>query len=719
MKKLEVLAPAGNFENLEIAINSGANAIYFGVKNFNARAKANNFELNDLKQIVKFAHLHHVKMFMTLNILIKNEEIEDVIKVVDKALECKVDAFIVQDIGLATLLLSAYDNIVLHASTQMGVHNLAGAKILQNLGFKRVILSRETSLEEIKLIKKHTNLEIEYFVHGALCVAFSGNCYLSSLCFGESGNRGKCLQPCRMCYKCDLTKGYFFSAKDLCYAEKIKQLQEAGVDSVKIEGRLKRGGYVAQTVKSYKKLINFEANVLKEKNDLKKIFNRGEFNEGEYLFENNFGIINKNQNNNRGEKIGVVKSCKPFKNIYEIIFQSNAKINEGDGLKFVDLINNEINIGVGNVDEMLNNNFKIFSKNCVKINSKVFRTLNINYEKSLIPKKSKIPVEVEFCAMLGKKITIKLLAYGKETIFESDDITQQAKSMPLSKEEVIHNFNKIVDSEFEISQIKTQLDNVFIVKSKLNDLRKKAFEILENNILQDFESDLVKKNNYFNIDKNITNNKEFFGNYKIVNNIDQCKNLKDYFVIFSPEVFSFENVKNFYEQYKKLYTKKIIFLNLPIMATSKEIEIIDLILQNFTQSEIGVVANNLWGLKYINKYNLIAGFGLNIANKFAKNFYYNSGACFYFNSVENFVLNKSSGGNFCGCPTVMTLKHCPVKVIYDNDCNNCKFSKNIKYQLNDGKSFYLRRYKIINCYFELVWDKKIEANSNFIVCDER
>ena len=180
MGNLEVLAPVGSFKNLKLAINSGANAVYFGVKSFNARQKAENVDVEQLFEFVKIAHLHGVKTYMTLNTLIKEDEFKDVLNIVDKAIECDVDAFIVQDIGLATYLLQHYKNIVLYASTQMGIHNLDGAKFVEQLGFKRVVLSREAKLEDIIEIKNTTNLEIEYFVQGALCVAFSGNCYRQS-----------------------------------------------------------------------------------------------------------------------------------------------------------------------------------------------------------------------------------------------------------------------------------------------------------------------------------------------------------------------------------------------------------------------------------------------------------------------------------------------------------------------------------------------------------
>ena len=176
---MELLAPVGDLKSFYAAVYNGADAVYLGLQNFNARMKADNFNVDNIAEIVEFAHIYHVKVYVTINILIQDSEVGEFLATVRACVRAKVDAFIIQDIGMAQLLLAQFPNIVLHASTQMGIHNLAGAKVLEQLGFKRVVLARETKLEDIKLIKTHTKLEIEYFAQGALCVAFSGNCYFN------------------------------------------------------------------------------------------------------------------------------------------------------------------------------------------------------------------------------------------------------------------------------------------------------------------------------------------------------------------------------------------------------------------------------------------------------------------------------------------------------------------------------------------------------------
>ena len=241
------------------AVACGANAVYLGLGNFNARMKAQNFGTDSLRDVVKRAHFFGVKVYVTVNTILQNSELNELFLLVKAAIEAKVDAFLVQDLGVCKLLEENFEGIVLHASTQMGVHNLEGAKIAEKMGIKRVVLSRETTLDDIKAIKQNTSLQLEYFVQGALCVCFSGECYMSSLEQGASGNRGLCKQLCRLPYEARVgdvrRKGYFLSARDLCLAESVKQLREAGISSFKIEGRMRREGYVAKAVSVYRKFV--------------------------------------------------------------------------------------------------------------------------------------------------------------------------------------------------------------------------------------------------------------------------------------------------------------------------------------------------------------------------------------------------------------------------------------------------------------------------------
>jgi putative protease len=269
MNKLELLSPVGDFECLKAAVQNGADTVYLGASSFNARARATNFDEEGLKNAIKYAKLRNVKVNLTLNTLLKDNELPSAISLAVFAYNCGIDAIIVQDLGLASFLHKNYPEIVLHASTQMTVHNLEGVKQLENLGYSRVVLSRELSISEIQNIRKNTNIELEVFVHGALCISYSGQCLFSSMVGNRSGNRGMCAQPCRLPYELYeedklLDKGFLLSPRDQMSMDYLPTLVRIGIDCFKIEGRLKSPEYVATVTKIYRKYIDY----IKENLDL-------------------------------------------------------------------------------------------------------------------------------------------------------------------------------------------------------------------------------------------------------------------------------------------------------------------------------------------------------------------------------------------------------------------------------------------------------------------
>ncbi|MEG1870939.1 MAG: peptidase U32 family protein, partial [Peptostreptococcaceae bacterium] len=289
MKDIELLAPVGSFEALKAAVQNGANAVYLGGKDFSARASANNFDRDELKEAVKYAHIRDVQVFVTANTLIKQDEIESFVEYAKFLYDIDVDAIILQDIGVAKLIKRLLPDFELHASTQMVAHSLEDVKYLENSGFDRVVLARELNVEEIKYICNNTKVDIEVFVHGALCVCYSGQCLMSSMIGNRSGNRGRCAQPCRQKYELiDIHSGevinsdgdYLLSPRDLSTIEEIDKVVDAGIHSLKIEGRMKRPEYVATVISSYRKTVdNYlekrKINVSDETiSDLYTIFNR-------------------------------------------------------------------------------------------------------------------------------------------------------------------------------------------------------------------------------------------------------------------------------------------------------------------------------------------------------------------------------------------------------------------------------------------------------------
>ena len=289
---MEILAPAGAEEQLIAAVRSGADAVYLGTKNFNARSSAGNFDETALKQAVSYCHARGVKVHVTLNTLVNDGELDDLKTAIKEIAASGADAVIVQDLAVAKLLREMCPTIERHASTQMTITNADGVSMAEELGFCRAVLARELSLKEIRRITQAANIEIETFIHGALCMSTSGACYLSSVIGGRSGNRGKCAQPCRLDFRLD-GKPYALSLKDMSFVSHAKELEEAGVCSFKIEGRMKRPEYVASAVNAVKTAVAGEK---PDMTMLKAVFSRSGFTDGYYTAKRNadmFGIRTK------------------------------------------------------------------------------------------------------------------------------------------------------------------------------------------------------------------------------------------------------------------------------------------------------------------------------------------------------------------------------------------------------------------------------------------
>ena len=331
IKGCEILAPAGSKEAFIAAIEAGADAVYVGGTLFNARMNASNFDLNQMKEAVDFAHKRGVCLYVTVNTLIKEEELWEALSYCTKLYEIGVDALIIQDLGLASLLRKNLPDFPLHMSTQGTVYNLEGVNFAAKAGFERVVLSRELSFEEVEYIGKHSNTEIEVFVHGALCMCYSGQCQMSRFLGGRSGNRGECAQPCRLPYKAFDKKGklienlkYPLSPSDLCLIERLGDLIDAGVKSLKIEGRMKSPEYVAQVVSIYRKYVdlyyeNGEYVVSEEDIEkLEQIFNRGGFTEGFFGNDRGKEYLSGNIPKHRGLLIGQVKNPNAGRDLVDI-----------------------------------------------------------------------------------------------------------------------------------------------------------------------------------------------------------------------------------------------------------------------------------------------------------------------------------------------------------------------------------------------------------------
>ena len=719
---LEVLAPVGDENGINVAINSGANAVYFGLPRFNARAKASNITLENLKDIVARCHFFGVRVYVTINTIIKSQEVKDFLNMVKCAIDAKVDAFIVQDFGMAYLLKNTFKGIVLHASTQMGIHNLAGAKQIEELGFTRVVLSRETKLNDIIEIKNNTKLEIEYFVQGALCVAFSGNCYLSSINADKSGNRGECMQLCRLKYSAISNnelqnQGYLLSTTDLCLINNLKQLIDAGVSSFKIEGRLRRYGYIAESVKQYssalKNLDKF--NYKNAENALFKVFNRGQYNKGLYLADNcKREIINEKFQNHRGVCVGKVKEVSPFKTLNQITLSSTHKLNEGDGLKFIKN-GEEISIGVGNVIELKNGLYKIFSNKTPEVNSDVYLTVDSLHESDLVKESKKLNIDVYVELQVNAVPYVR--ARYKDVEFEmyGETVLEPAKNAPISIQNIIECFNKVDNFDF-IPKVTCATTGVFMPKSVLNELRRNVYESFYNKIVAEYEKKNIKKvvESSFELLNLVDDN-----NYSVIVVDKYVKDVENYdMVIFAPNDYSLSTINQFYKEYGKKF-----YLNLPVICNYLDRQVIEKVLSEFDNSKIGLVANNLWALHYAKMgYSVIGGYMLNIANEYTVAYLNSLGINTFIKSIEPILnIEFGYGLTYNGKVSLMTLCHCPYKTTYDyKDCNNCKNNNNLQYVDDIGHEYMVNRYMVAGCYFELKETKNVKVvNKKGVVTDIR
>ena len=412
MKIPELLAPVGSMDHLKVAINAGASSVYLSGKNYGARKFAENFTLDEINEAVNIAHLHNVKVYVTVNTLIKQREVENVINYLSKLYSMGVDAVLVQDLGLIELINEQLPNLKIHASTQMTIENQLKINYIESKGVKRVVLPREMRKEEIENLK--TDMELEIFIHGALCYSYSGQCLMSSFKGGRSGNRGTCAQPCRQKYRVDGIKkhDYYLSPCDLSLYDKLKEISELNVDCIKIEGRMRSKEYLAIVVSNYRKALNkLKSGKTAESEEINLVFNRG-FSEGQLMNTSKRSI----RPGHIGLKIGrVINSAKN-----QIAIRINDDIQsipeKGDGLLIVknnkdygfEISQNPIITTLNHYNKGKNKQVKdLTRKNKVMVVKKVWQNkksnFNLNESDVYLTKRNN----------LNKKVPIKSLVIGK------------------------------------------------------------------------------------------------------------------------------------------------------------------------------------------------------------------------------------------------------------------------------------------------------------------
>lgn len=511
---IELLSPVGDFDCLKAAVQFGANAVYFGGDIFNARSFATNFSKSDLAEAIQYAKLRNVKVNFTLNTLIKDSEFAEAINLVNYVYALGADSIIVQDLGLATYLIKYFPDLPIHGSTQMTVHNLDGALALQDLGFQRVVLSRELTLKEIEYICHNSNIEIETFIHGALCISYSGQCLFSSTIGARSGNRGKCAQPCRLPYALVskeyeksqervLDRGYLLSPRDLCGLKYIPALIEAGVKSLKIEGRMKSPTYVATVTEIYRKYIDLAYSdkpyVINKEDiaELMQAFNRGGFSYGNYPEDPNLNYVYKIKPNNMGLYAGKVTNYNFKKGL--ITFETNQKLELGDKVS----LENENNSYT--ISELIKNNKNIECavagdfikigrvKGNIHCGDKIYKLASKAKDKfisnSLNKEIIKMPLNAQITIQRNSPITLTVFSGDNFSSTQTSNIVPvEALNHPITVGKIKQQLSKTNDTPFEFEHIDVKLDdNLYISQiSAINALRRDCLNDIKVQIVNSF-----------------------------------------------------------------------------------------------------------------------------------------------------------------------------------------------------------------------------------------
>lgn len=496
---MKIVAPAGNMERFYAAVKAGAQEIYMGLKGFGARRNAENFTLEEYKEALDYAHKRGVRIFLTLNTIMMEKEMDFLYENLKVLYEHGLDAVIVQDLGYFRYMKENFPDMEYHGSTQMTVGNHIEAEYLRKIGFKRVVLPREMTFEEIKKIRENTSIELEIFVSGALCICYSGNCYMSSFIGSRSGNRGMCAQPCRKEYTDSRgNKGYLLSPKDqLLGYDEIQKLKEIGIESIKVEGRMKDPNYVFETVGYYSQIINGE----KAEERVSEIFNRG-YSKG-YFHGADSSIINKNYSYNLGKEIG-------------LIFGRELKLKDrvilGDGIIYLSKDFEKLGGGYLNKIEVkgskearksAESGETILLKDVPRGSKYIFRSfakeVNDDVENKLKKYDQKLDITGEFFGNLGEKPMLVLEAVsnqGKKIRVEKlgEKEIEAAAKRSATANEIIEKLKESGDSTFNITSVDCHIsEGIFLPVSVIKSLRREAAAELEELLTESYRRKAGKK----------------------------------------------------------------------------------------------------------------------------------------------------------------------------------------------------------------------------------
>lgn len=679
MKKYELLSPAGDMDSLIAAVKAGADAVYLGGEEFSARKKAKNFSKEELKAAILYCHMRMVKVYVAINTILTDEEVFMAFSYVKFLREIGVDGLIVQDIGLAKVLRDNFPGLELHASTQMSINSYSGAKMLKEMGFQRVVVARECPMSEIEKIKS-LGIELEGFIHGALCISYSGQCLMSSMIGGRSGNRGECAQPCRKRYEIlDANKNkisakgeYVLSPRDLASFNTIKEMIDAGVYSLKIEGRMKRPEYVYQVTKTYREILEGHLN----KDDVEKtrdLFNR-KFTKGIGHNERGSDFISYDRPSNRGVVVGEV--LKKSKDGYILKFSDDTV--RGDELEF-SLKNKGTFKILSPIECEKDKTVEFTTTRDLKPKSEIRRLNSVELIKSINEeinsKNSNREVSIAAEFFKGKRPKLVFTSMGITAEVEGDFELEGPKTHAVSEDRIRESLSKLGDTDFYLKEINVESDEIFIPISKLNELRRIGIEKLKSEILKTDVNDAKDLHSEF---KKREKAKPFtsleVGDLNYLKGVDLNKLGRIYLKDRAIDESYLSVLEDF---------KGEVFVSLNNIYYTEEEE---KILQKIKAMGIINVEANNWGqLQSFKDFNLHLGHELNLFNSYAGDFALEVGKSFSvseeatLDQVEK--ISKNIGGNIertvYGHVKVMTMEHNPLDLTEIKDRTGVYFLKDV------------------------------------------
>lgn len=684
----ELLSPVGNKECLYTAIHNGADAVYLGGKLFGARKFAGNFTKEELKEAIDYAHIYGVKVYVTVNTIIYNNEVEALIEYVDYLYHVGADALIMQDIGMISLIRKKYPDLEINASTQIHNHNNNAIALLKELGIKKVVLDRELSLKEIE--KLDNTIEKEVFIHGALCNSYSGCCLFSSMNGGRSGNRGECVQSCRLPYKLlknnkyiDIPNKYLLSTKELNTTNKFEELMKSDIASFKIEGRMKSPAYVGYITRVYRKLMdNYnKGKVLElteeEQDNLKILFNR-EFTNG-YLF--NDKVMNIKSSNHQGLEIGKVLEVTSKK----IKIKLHKGLHQEDGIRFQ-------NSNLGMVANMIYND-KDLLVNKGNIGDIIYLDNKINLkEKDILVKTSSTYLEKEILSKEEKKIPISINVVNNAIEFIDDQNNKvktsieisSALNRPTSSEEIEEKITKLGNTPFQAQNINISIpDNSFISMKNLNEARR----ILVDNLIKE-RTKIKRTNTITEIEVEYIEEKNYQCEVSVL-----ARTKEQVEAALSSNIDRIYVDKELWEEYKDNHK---IYLRLPRVTAAYNIKA-----DNVLVTELG-------GINSYKDSNMISDYYLNVVNNYSIKYLLNKGVKrvtlspeINYDNLEDFIKDKIELIIY-GRIELMLTKSCPISELL----NSCPCNINDKYYLEDINK---NKYPIIhnNCLTHIMHYKNI------------